>query len=186
MYYPNYGRPRRFRRGFRSTRRRAKWLWVRETISDVSASAIHNYDLLTQYKADMGITLNLPDIRIWRIILKISIRFHLSPATITASDGFLLSLFVDDSQVFPTNTLLSPYGEMYQTWDQIYMASLWQQGQVLSVATNNFMLYREYDVRTHRKLRDFKDTQIMQLVSTGNTVTDEISFTESILLRLPT
>ena len=179
---------RRFRanRTFVPVARKRKWLWVRETISTGSPSAtINNYDLLTNYKSDMGLTLNLPDIVIWRIIMKISIRFHLNPNTITASDGFLLALAVDDSQVFPTNMLLSPYGEMYQLWEQLYASRSFSEVEVVSSATNSFMIYKECDIRTHRKLRDLKDTQIMQLVSTGNAVPDEISFTHSTLLKLP-
>ncbi len=187
-YVPNTAYPRRFRRRFGvPLRRKPRWLWVRESISTGSPSAtVNNFDLLTNYKSDMGITLNLPDLRIWRIILKISIRFTLSPNVITASDGFLLAMFVDDSQVFPANVLLSPYGEMYQTWDQIYTASIFQQGESLVTTTNNWSLYREYDIRTHRVLKDLKDTQIMQIVSTGNAVPAEISFTHSTLLKLPT
>lgn len=182
----NYPRRTFVRRGFRGVRRRRKFLWVRETISSGSPSAtINNFDLLANYKSDMGINLNLPDIVIWRLIIKISIRFTLSPNVIQASDGFLLSIFVDDSQVFPTNTLLSPYGEQYMMWDQIYTASIFQQGESVVNTTNNWFLYREYDIKTHRKLKDFKDTLIMQLVSTGNAVPAELSFTHSCLLKLP-
>jgi hypothetical protein len=172
---PRFSRPQRKRR----------FIWVRETISSVSAATTQNFDLLANYKSDMGITLNLPEITIWRVIMKIAIRFTLSPAVIQAIDGFLVAVFVDDITVFPTNVVLAPYGERYMTWEQLYAARTFTEGEVLSVTTNNFMIYKELDLKSKRRIEKFKDTLTMQIVATGNCVPAEISFTHSTLLRLP-
>jgi hypothetical protein len=133
----------------------------------------------------MGITLNLPDITIWRVLIKISFRFILTPNVITSNDGFLMAMYVDDSTTFPANPLLDPYGEQYLMWDQRMLGSVFSQGEVVVNTTNNWMLYKEWDIRSHRKFKFLQDTLLMQLVSTGNAVPAEIAVQSAILLRLP-
>jgi hypothetical protein len=179
---------RRFRSNRQFTRRKPKYQWTRQTFSTGAPGAsLNTYDLLGSFKTAMGITFNLPDIVIWRIILKVSIRFHYAPATLTASDGFLLALWCQDQALDPAfNAVLSPNTQKYQMWDQMYTSEQEKGGENLLVAAGTAnTLYKEYDIKTHRKLENIGDTQILQIVSTGNAVPNEISYTMSLLMRLP-
>ena len=180
-----YRRMSRFRTPVRRTRR--KYQWVRESISSGSPNGLKNsFDLMGTFKQRMGITLNLPDIVIWRILLKVSVRFDLQPQVFTASDGVLVSVFTDSLPLDPAfNAETEPYAEQYLMWDTLYVSETLIQGNPVSSTSTSNVLYRSYDIKSHRKLANIDDTPILQLVSTGNLLQLEESYTLSMLLKLP-
>lgn len=172
---------RRFSGGFR--RRRAKYMWVRSTENVVAPQPLSTIDLLGVWKQQMGITLNLPTLTIWRILLKISIRFDFT--SIGANDGAMIALFVDDLEdVLTANPVVSPYDEKYLMWDQLYATEqFFMAGSTPTL--NEPVLYKQYDIRSHRKLPNLDDTLVLQIAATGLITIKDFSFTQSTLVRLP-
>jgi len=168
--------------------RRRKWQWVREHVDALAPNAlVDSFDLLDNFKTNLGLNLNFPDIVIWRILIKISVRFSLAPAIVTAADGVFMSLWTDDPAI-PSSFISTaqPYSEHYMMWDQIYFSEALMNGQTeTDLATVPRSVYKQYDVRTHRKLLNMGDTLILQLSATGDATMTEISFTHSTLLKMP-
>lgn len=134
----------------------------------------------------MGLTLNLPDLVIWRIHIKISIDIHLATASYTAQNGAFVALFVDDSTQAQLTPLTNQYGQRYLMWDKIYLSEQAMNGMAIAAVTttNTYQMYKTYDIRSRRKLL-LQDTLFFQLVAHGQTVFDQFEVTYSVLLRIP-
>ena len=171
-------------------RPRRKWLWVRESYNNVGP--VHqpntNYiDMLGTFKTQMGINLNLPDITIWRVIIKISVHLGLAPAAYTDNSGITVATFVDDEKKSDTanwNMVTSPFDEQYMMWDNIYVAQS-QQYYEIPTALGGYALYERYDMRTHRKLRNVNETLFTAVSETGNANLIGFSAFWSVLIKLP-
>jgi len=181
----------RFRRSG-SMRRRARphYQWARAsypTVTGAIGAGGVQLDLLSKWKLANGFTLNLPDIVIWRVHLKISIHYTLSPATVLSGDGLQIAVFCDSVTSGAGVTPLSqPYDESYMMWDKIYAADTLANGA--NVQSENATLYKEYDIRSHRKLTNQADTLILSMVPIPNLTigaTDSYDVLASILLKLP-
>jgi len=149
----------------------------------VAPPALENIDLLAVWRTTSGVTLNLPGFTIWRIHIKISINFTLSPLTFTANSGVMIAMFVDSINQVLLNPVTAPYDEKYLMWDELYAAE--PQVQSHAGTTPPLALYHEYDIRSHRKLDNVDDTLFLQLATTGNVVISDLSFTQSTLVKVP-
>jgi len=144
-------------------------------------------DLLSAWRAANNFSINLPDIVIWRIHIKISIHYTLSPATVLSGDGMFVAVFCDSVLAAAgVNPVTRPYDESYLMWDKIYASDSMSNGANLQAA--NATLFKEYDIRSHRKLLNQADTLILNLIPEGNVTissTDSYDIVASVLLKLP-
>lgn len=153
---PRYYRPRR-----RFTRRRKAYIWVRgaeSTVTPVNQPSFIAHDLLERYRSTAGINLNLPEFTIWRVHIKIAIKFSVTAAAVT--DGALFAMFVEQSAAQGGLTavfdpLLNPYNQRYMMWDALMANELRMQG---GTDPTNIYLYRNYDIKTHRRLVNLGDS----------------------------
>ena len=154
-------------------RRRAHYLWIREQFNNVTPIATASFqtdDLLAGYRATAGIDLNLPEFTIWRVKLKVSVRISVAPATTyTAADGALVTLYVDDKTDPGTFPVTSPYDEKYMLYDILYASQAIMMGANggLEDGTKSILLFREFDVKTHRRLENLNSTLQLQICPTG-------------------
>jgi hypothetical protein len=181
---------RRIYRGRRTfaPRRAKRWQWQRLTVNNVGPIHAPNAnmdDLLATFKTAMGITLNLPDIVIWRILIKIAIKIGFNPNNQTSNTGVLLSLFVDDPPAATFQPVTQPFSQRYLMWDEIYTAEGLLNSVPLSATPGNAVLYKTYDVRSHRKLDNVNSSLWLTLSETGNAVLTDYSYTASILMKMP-
>ena len=178
------------RSNFRSSMGRPKphYQWARDQVLTVGTFTEARFDLLRGWRVANNLTINLPDIVIWRIHLKISLHFTLSPAALRADNGVFIGIFCDSN--LAAAGIISdsqPYDEQYLVWDKIYYDDLLANGGS-NFATTNPQLYKEYDVRSHRKLLNQADSLIMDVIPRGNVTfgaTDAVAYTSSVLLKLP-
>src|SRR6266576_3548833 len=155
-------------------RPRKKWMWVRETFNNIGPqqAPIPNMgDLLATFKTQMGINFNLPDIVIWRLLIKIAVKISFVPAVATASSGVLISAFVFD--------------EKYLSWEMLYAAQSYAQGGQIPTALTDVFLYKELDIRAHRKISNLNETLWFTLSASGDANILQYSYTYSLLLKLP-
>ena len=177
-------RRRGFRRGFRQ---RKNYIWVRGAVSQVTGVSQPNFishDLLAGYRSSAGITLNIPEFTVWRIHIKISIQFGLSPVAATANDGCLVASFVEQTDVATIKDPLAfPYNERYLIWEQLFAAEQRLMGTPSTTQPDALVLYKVFDVRSRRRLDNLNDTLWLTVTPNGNanSVTDDVKF--SILLR---
>lgn len=98
-------------------------------------------------------------------------RFTLSPATATAADGVLFSLFVEqggnEGLVAVLDPLTRPYNQRYMMWDPLYAAEQRMAAGEVQASTS-FSLYRNYDVKTHRRLGNLNDSLWATFTPFGN------------------
>ncbi|EJW70660.1 hypothetical protein WUBG_18433, partial [Wuchereria bancrofti] len=79
-----------------------------------------------------------------------------------------------------------PYDESYLMWDKVYCADTLSNGS--NVQAENITLFKQYDVRSHRKLQNQNDTLILSMTAQGNLTiasTDSYDIVSSVLLKLP-
>lgn len=172
------------RRRFASTlpRRKARWRWLRQTINP-PVVAVTNDDVLTHYRANAGITINLPDFTIWRIRIRVSIRITIAAAA-GANDGAIFSVFTDSQSQVPVDQNLNSYDERHMLWTIMPLAKYTTQATLARPAAGTYMMYEEFDIKAHRKLAQMNDTLFVQVVpSSANTTINDISYTASVLLR---
>ena len=170
--------------------RRHNYIWVRGAENHVTGVVQPNqdqYDLLASYRTRSGVTLNIPEFTIWRIHIRISIQFGLSPATAVANSACLLTLFVDtaDFSGLPL-TLSEPYSEQYLMYDNLYVSELIMNGFNVPAATPTIDVLaavRNYDIKSHRRLGNLNETLWLTLTPQGNMEQLTSSITYSILLR---
>ena|ERR1700724_748864 len=165
------------RRSF--NRRPRKMQWVRTTVSvpaPVSPAAV---DLLADFKSRFGITINIPDIVIWRVILKISIFVTVSVSN--SSSGVLIALFNEQTTTILPNAFLDPYSEKFLWWEDLMVAKEVEE----SGAITNPVLYKEIDVKTHRKLANMEESLWLQATQHGNATMNNFDVAANVLLKLP-
>ena len=172
---------RRYNRRFSGPRRR--WQWIRSSENNASPNAsLNNIDLMSTWRSHSGISINLPEFVIWRIRLKLSITITVT-TSVAANDGVLVTAFVDGSNQTATNQLSQPYDQKDLIFDMLYATETVKQSTD-SLATTTVTLYREYDIKSHRKLPALDDTLKLQLASSGTAVITGYSFTQSTLVRM--
>lgn len=188
-YVPVMPRRGGFRRGFR--RRRRKWQWVRQTGNNTTVvvpPADEFIDLLADWKAQFGFTVNLPEITIWRVRFKISIRVTL-PATLTSPEnmGVCISMFTNDNTLtaaYP-NPASSPYSQQFMLYDTLYISEQAVQGGHIFVGNDVATLYREYDVKARRRINNIQHTLLVGVSPVGSLVqSNGIAWQSSILLAI--
>ena len=170
-YFPVAPRSRRgFRRGFR---RRRKWQWVRQVGNNTTVITPPNdntIDLLSDFKSQFGFTVNLPEITIWRVRLKVAIRVTF-PATLSSqeADGVIVALFVNDNDIASSypNPISAPYSQQFMLYDQLYSAEQAVMGGIVPVASGTGFMYREYDVKARRRLMNIKHTLLLKVAPSG-------------------
>ena len=173
-----------FRRAPRSMahRRPIHWEWARQVVNNAAPSAtLNNEDLLGPLKTKTGISINFPEIVIWRIRLRVSIIFTVA-TTLKANDGILVTSFVDDTTQVLLNQSANPLSEHDLVFDQVYgTASAMFTNYASGAAT--FFTERVYDLKGHRKLDALDNTLWLQLASTGQAQVTGYSYQSSILMK---
>jgi hypothetical protein len=165
-------------------RKKPRYHWVRSFENNASPSAFNTIDLLGVWKTSMGITFNMPDITIWRIIIKIAVRFSVVTAA-TTNTGAFIALLVDDTTQVELTSLTHPYDEQYLMWDFGFVAQQSLASSDSSAIPANPLAYKEYDIRSHRKLRSVNDTLILTIGNSGNATLTDYTFVQNTLIRLP-
>lgn len=174
-YFPVAPRSRGFRRGFR--RRRRKWQWVRQTGNNTVSVAPPNVsfqDLLLDWKNQFGFTVNLPEITIWRVRFKISIRITYPAAIATAeADGVNVAVFVNDVDIVNSypNPISAPYSQQFMMYDTLYSSEQAVMGGIVPVASGTGFMYREYDIKARRRINNIKHSLIVGVAPSGGLAT---------------
>jgi hypothetical protein len=171
-------------------RRNRHWLWIRSAennVTAITAPAFGQSDLLSSYRTLAGVTLTIPDFTIWRIRISISIKFSLAAASdVDSNAGVLVAILVDDMSDPGTNPVVSQYHERYLLWDQLYVYKTFAQGgNLTSIATaEHVALYKEYDLKGHRKLSNIGDSLLLQVAPVATGSIANYSFQQSTLVLL--
>ena len=176
-----YTRPA-FRRG-----RKPRYMWVREQANDLVTASPATIDLLANYRAQFAIAVNLPEITVWRFHIKISILGKITLAgSVKSSDGVFVACWVDDKTQAPLIASSASYSQKYLVWEEIYFTEGASQSSTgfTVAAANEVALFREYDVKTHRKLYNLNDSLFLQLQNLEDFSYDQFSYTSRILLRI--
>lgn len=169
---------RRFRRTFR--RRKGRYLWVRDFTQASNPTNPQSFDLLSNYRSQFGVNFMLPDIVIWRIHIKISVSFTI--AAFAASQGILVALFNEDPNLASIPAALTnQYNERYMMWDMLHLSP----SVIESGVTTTPVVYKEYDIKSHRRFQNQNETLMLQLQGNGITAMTEMFATYSVLLKLP-
>ena len=174
----------RNRRTFvRRSRRRAKWMWVHSIENNAAASPQNDIDLLATWRTNLGVTVNLPDITIWRIKLRISIKITIPTVAIDSADAVLATVFVEGTNQAATilNQSLFPYDQHYLLYDGIYAGEAAEASGIVTVG-GDYIVVRNYEIKAHRKLQNLDDSLFLQLVQTGNASLVSYSFQQSTLV----
>lgn len=168
--------PRFYRSRFRGgSRRRRNWQFVRVTANDttvVTPPAFYQEDLLLNFRQTLGISVQLPEITIWRLRIKISAKINwiAAPAAQYAA-GFITAVFTDDISFTLQSAGTNPYSEKYMYYAARYYSDAVMMGERAIAANNTDYLTTDWiDVRAHRRLGNINDTLILQVVPTGSDV----------------
>lgn len=182
---------RRFtRRRFGRHLARRKSEWARFSFNDVAPTTTNGYDLLNSFRTAFGININLPDITIGRLHIRVSINFHVTAAA-AANDGVLIAVATCDRDDISGGTgvvsspLTEPYDLDYMWWEQTYVSQLVMDGGAVPAANASSFLYRELDIRAMRKLRGMGETLTLQIVESGTVTITGVSITGQALMLLP-
>ena len=174
---------------FSPARRKPHWMWIRSqanSVSPIIAPAFNTADLLLNYRTLAGIDLNLPEFTIWRFRIKVSIKFNVTAATLESNSGVTVAAFVDNMAATFTNPVAAVFDERYLIWDTIFAFSALQQGanggDVLNAT--NLAMYKEYDVKSHRKLGNIGETLLFQIAPLGTGEVLNYSYQQSTLVLL--
>lgn len=182
-------RGRGFRRGFR--RRRRNWQWVRQVANSttvISPPSSNTFDLLSNWKSAFGFSVNLPDIVIWRVRLKVSIRV-IFPATLASqeADGVIVTVYTQDNNLVSSfeNPITSPYAQQFMLYDMLFSTEQAVQGGIVPVASGTGFMYREYDIKAHRRLANINHTLLMTVAPSGGLANVAgIAYQTSILMKV--
>lgn len=174
-------------------RRKAKWMWIRSNEQNLSpASPGPNLNSLTAAfrTTQGGLLLELPDLVVWRIHIKISIRFRYSSTAFSANEGVFCGIAVDSHAQLTLSDmsfLANPYSEQYLMWDVLFCHDQNTQdtGGLTFTSTLDNFLYRSYDIKAHRRFRNVDDDLLLQLTAIGNITLQDYSFVQSTLVRVP-
>jgi hypothetical protein len=178
------------RRTFVRRRGRSKLFWIRgQEAHGTPLAVMDQYDLLGRYRTTAGISLNIPEITIWRIHIRISVRFTISAGGDNPQNGILTAVFVEQNISTALNdpaVAAFAYGERYLMYDTMYTSEQLAVDQVTTAAGVNTIiqaLERTYDIKSHRRLDNLDDTLWLTLSPLAS-VQDMISaITYSILVR---
>lgn len=184
-----------FRRRFarRSMRSRPHYAWARQAVNNVSpvqGPSINHEDLLSTYRSQSGgIIINLPEITVWRIHLKISIAIKYTSAAFSSADSVFVGLAVLPHQQDVAGEIsyfTNQFSYQYLVWDELYVSAGLENVQNVAVSTtNDQVLYKEYDIKARRRFRNLDDDLVLQIISTHNTSFNlvDYSYTSAVLLR---
>jgi len=160
------------RRSFRRTAR--KYQWVRVGANDTATPAAptpYQEDLLASYKTNLGIIVNLPEITIWRIHLKISVTIRfIASITNTEAAGVNVAVFVEDPTNVIVNSFTKPYSEQFMWWQTTYVNEAVMMGEAAPANSGNFVIVKEYDIKARRRLRNIDDSLLLQVSPVGSAV----------------
>ena len=179
-------------RPFPGTRKKTNYVWVRgaeNSVGPVSQPNAMTFDLMAKYRTTAGITLNIPEFTIWRIHIRISCQFGLSPAVFSASSAVHHAIFVDAASglggLGALNPVSDPYNERFLMYDNYYVSEQAQNTNipVADPITEVLVSNRVYDIRAHRRFGNLNDTLWLMLTPQGNVEQLSASVTYSILLR---
>jgi hypothetical protein len=184
---------RRYRRSF-SRRPRARYEWIRsnEGASTLAHQPTANvFDLMAVFNTKQGgWLLQLPDITVWRIHLKISIRFTFNSTAYDSNAGAFVGLFVApraqiNAQAFSLVT--NQYSYKPLIWDMLYTSETIKEGTFSPTinTTDQHVLYKEYDVKSHRRFQNMDDTLWLEITEIGDMSLQSLSFIQSTLYKLP-
>lgn len=174
--------PMRRRRFYASTRKRARWVWTRH-VEQLTIATPTNVDLLNYYKTVAGISIILPEITIWRIHLKVSIKITLSSAMV-AADGALVSVFVDSQTQAQLNSFSDPLAQQHMLYHWLPASHVPAEGGGNTAGT--YFLEHEFDIKAHRKIAKPEDTLFLQIAGTGGSTTvSDAEIAYSVLMRNP-
>lgn len=168
------------RPSFRRSRRRGKFQWARFYSSANAPASPYTLDLLADYRLQFGLLMNPADLVLWRLHMKLSVVYTAS--ALNAQTGISFAICNESIAAGVPNQLLQPYSERWLMWDEFYATNQFMESA--SIATP--VAYREYDIRSHRKLQNQEESFWASVILTGNaTALTTVSMTYSMLLRLP-
>lgn len=163
-------------------RRRGRYEWLRDTFNNAAPAALNTIDLMANYKSHLGLNVNLPEISIWRLRLKIAISIAVT-APVHANDGVLCTVFVDGQNQTVLNQLTNSYDERDMLYDFMYAYDTLKSSSD-SFSGTTIALYKEFDIKTHRSLRSVDDTLFLQLAASGSAVIDDYSVSMVNLIKV--
>lgn len=173
----------RFRRTLMPRRRRkSRFEWIHGSFVAATPNAtLNNFDLLSGFKTTLGIQVNLPELVVWRIHLRISAVITIAGA-MAANDGVLHTVFVDSQNQTVLNQLSDPYDQHYLMFDFAYLTETAYQSDIHAAGT--YAIARNYDIRSHRRLASLTDTLWLQTAASGQATFTSISYVQSVLVKI--
>jgi len=171
---------RYYRRSTRMSRPKRSYDWIRQVYQPTVNATLMNVDLFSGYRTAAGITINLPEITIWRIHLAISIKVT-TAAVLAANDAVHLTVFTDSQAQTPLSQSSNPLDQRDMMWHTLYLTENLVTGSGDGGA-GTFYLYKELDIRAKRRFRATQDTCYLQLSATGQPQITDVSVSQSILV----
>lgn len=174
---------RRYRRASFARRARHKYQWEHLVSNNASPNGVLNsIDLLSNFRTHAGITINFPEIVIWRVHLRVSVKVTLG-AAMDSADGVLITSYVDSINQAMDNPVSSPRDQHWLAYSSYYASN--NDIQNGSNAAGTYLFERVLDIKSHRKLSGLDDTLWMQIAQlTANTTITSYSYTMAALLKL--
>jgi len=163
-------------------RRRNRWQWLRQSYQPTVNATLMNVDMMGGYRTAAGITITLPEITIWRVRLRISIKVTLA-AALAAADGVLLTVFTDGQSQTPLTQISNPLDERDMIYRLLYCSEAVMTGSA-NGAAGTFIMYTEMDIKAHRRLQQAQDTLWLQLASSGQAQITDVSVSQAILCKV--
>jgi len=171
-------------------RRQRRWQWIRDnrnSVTPIVEPAFATVDLLNIFRVNVGVDLNFPEFTIWRVRIKVSVRFTptLTAANIDSNCGVVVAMFVDDMSDVGNNPNVSSYHEKYLLWDSMYIYKTLSNagGTTAFASTEDIALYQEYDMKGRRKLGNIGDSLLFQLAPIHGTIVN-YSLTQQTLVLM--
>lgn len=164
-------------------KRRVNWVWYHQVFNNASPSAtLNTIDLLTNWRAQMGITIALPDITIWRVRIRISV-IVTAAAAVVSQDGFLTTLFVDSQNQAQLNYTASNLSQHFMWYQAQYLTQALEMDAASGVL-GTYGQYEEIDCKAHRRMEKNDDTLFLQIVAMGGASIANLAYQQSTLLRI--
>lgn len=144
-------------------------------------ATLNTIDLLSNFRSHGGISINLPEFSVWRVRLRITIIIN-TVGAIASNDGSLETVFVESVNQTAGNAITLPYEQSHMLYDFHPLA---ESSEFTGIAAaGNYVLTREYDLKSHRKLRALDDTLYLQLAASGQATYVNYSICHATLLRM--
>ncbi len=163
-------------------RKKPRFEWVHDTFNNVTPAAVNLDDLLGNFKAQYAISANFPEIVIWRLHIRFSVRVGIT--TNAANDGVLCTCFVDSTKQTIVNQATNPNDEHYLIYKQLYATQVAMNGGTVG-SGGAVGLFEEWDVKAHRKLVNINDSLLFQTSFTGSVTPTDYSVSFAALLKMP-